>query len=82
VRFEQKLGNELDISVADPDPVTIFLVKSSIILSNWPKFFSSALSKIKSFKFCEIGGSKKGMTTNFFPPLSFIAAFGSGIRDG
>ncbi len=24
---------------------------------------------------------KKGMTTNFFPPLSFIAVFGSRIRD-
>jgi hypothetical protein len=25
--------------------------------------------------------TKKGMTTNFFSPLSFIAVFGSGIRD-
>ena len=25
--------------------------------------------------------SKKGMTTNFFSPMSFIAVFGSGIRD-
>jgi hypothetical protein len=26
--------------------------------------------------------TKKGMTTNFFSPLSFVAVFGSGIRDG
>ena len=25
--------------------------------------------------------TKKGMTTNFFSPLSFVAVFGSGIRD-
>jgi hypothetical protein len=25
--------------------------------------------------------TKKGLTTNFFSPLSFIAVFGSGIRD-
>jgi hypothetical protein len=24
---------------------------------------------------------EKGMTTNFFSPLSFVAVFGSGIRD-
>jgi hypothetical protein len=24
---------------------------------------------------------KKGMTTNFFSPLSFVTVFGSGIRD-
>ncbi len=33
-------------------------------------------------QFCEICGyKKKGMTTNFFSPLSFVAVFGSGIRD-
>jgi hypothetical protein len=26
--------------------------------------------------------SKKGMTTNFFPPLTYVAVFGSRIRDG
>jgi hypothetical protein len=25
--------------------------------------------------------TKKGITTNIFSPLSFVAAFGSGIRD-
>jgi hypothetical protein len=25
--------------------------------------------------------AKKGMTTNFFSPLSYVAVFGSGIRD-
>jgi hypothetical protein len=25
--------------------------------------------------------TKKGRTTNFFSPLSFVAVFGSGIRD-
>ncbi len=32
--------------------------------------------------FVKFVATKKGMTTNFFPPLSFVAVFGSGIRDG
>jgi hypothetical protein len=27
------------------------------------------------------GAAKKGKTTNLFSPLSFVAVFGSGIRD-
>jgi hypothetical protein len=30
----------------------------------------------------EFVATKKGITTNFFSPLSFVAVFGSGIRDG
>jgi hypothetical protein len=46
-----------------------------------PNFFLQHF-KSKIIQFCEIYGSKKkGMTTNFFSPLSFIAVFGSGIRD-
>ncbi len=33
--------------------VTIFWVKSPIILENWPKFFSSACQKENNFQFCE-----------------------------
>ncbi len=33
------------------------------------------------FNFVKFVVTKKGMTTNFFPPLSFDADFGSGIRD-
>jgi hypothetical protein len=53
-------------------------------LENWAKFFSSAYQKYNNIQFCEICGYKKGMTTNFFSPLSFVAVFGSGIgiRDG
>ena len=46
-----------------------------------PNFFLQHF-KNKIFQFCEIYGStKKGMTTNFFSPMSFIAVFESGIRD-
>jgi hypothetical protein len=41
-----------------------------------PEFFSSAFKKLNNFKFCEICGYKKGMTTIFFTPL---AVFGSEI---
>jgi hypothetical protein len=33
------------------------------------------------FNFVKFVATKKGLTTNFFSPLSFVAVFGSGIRD-
>jgi hypothetical protein len=33
------------------------------------------------YNFVKFVATKKGMTTNFFSPLSFVAVFGSGIRD-
>jgi hypothetical protein len=36
---------------------------------------------MKYFPFCEFCGYKKGITTNFFSPLSFDEVFRSGIRD-
>jgi hypothetical protein len=30
----------------------------------------------------KFAATKKGVTTNFFSPLSFVAVLGSGIRDG
>jgi hypothetical protein len=33
------------------------------------------------FNYVNFVATKKGMTTNFFSPLSFAAVFGSGIRD-
>jgi hypothetical protein len=32
--------------------------------------------------FVKFVATKKGMTTKFFSTLSFVAVFGSGIRDG
>ncbi len=58
---------------------TIFWVKGSI---NWPKFFSSAFLKYNNFQFFEICGYKKRHDNYFFFTLSFVAVFGSGIRDG
>jgi hypothetical protein len=58
------------------------LGKSSIILNSLktgPNFFFGISN---NDQFCEICGYKKGMTTNFFSPLSFVEVFGSGIRDG
>ncbi len=51
-------------------------------LKNWPKFFFFYISKVKcSSILWNLWLQKKGMTTNFFSTLSFIAVFGSGIRD-
>jgi hypothetical protein len=33
------------------------------------------------FNYVKFVATKKGMTTNFFSPLSFAAVFGSEIRD-
>jgi hypothetical protein len=35
----------------------------------------------KFYNFIKFVATKKGMTTNFFSPLSFVVVFGSGIRD-
>jgi hypothetical protein len=62
--------------------VTIFWVKSSIILQKiGPDFFLQHSNKIM-FNFVKFVATLKGMTTNFFSSLSFVAVFGSGIRDG
>ncbi len=47
----------------------------------WPKFYSSAFKKFNNFQFGKFVGTKKGLTTNIFSPLSFVAVFGSWIRD-
>jgi hypothetical protein len=44
------------------------------------KFFFS-ISKINNLQFCEICGYKKGLKKKFFPPLSLVEVFGSGIQD-
>ncbi len=61
--------------------VTTFWVKSSIILWNLAQIFSWAVQNLNNFTFCEICGYKKMFDKNFFPPLSFLPVFGSGIRD-
>jgi hypothetical protein len=45
------------------------------------KFFSSTLKNEIICNFVKFVATKKGMTTNFFSPLSFVAVFGSGFRD-
>jgi hypothetical protein len=45
---------------------------------NWPKLISSPVQKYNNLNFVV---NIKGKTTNFFSPLSFVAVFGSGIRD-
>jgi hypothetical protein len=44
-------------------------------------FFQHFKNKI-IFNFVKFVSTKKGMTTNFFSPLSFVEDFRSGIRDG
>jgi hypothetical protein len=59
--------------------VTNFWVIS--FFENWPKFFLQHLKNKIIINFEKFVATKKGLTTTFFPPLSFVAVFGSGIRD-
>ncbi len=61
--------------------VTIFLVKSYIILWKYKKNFLQHFKAKIMISFVKFSATKKGMTTNFFSPLSFVAVLGSGIRD-
>jgi hypothetical protein len=49
-------------------------------LKTGPNIFS-AFQKLSNFNFVKFVATKKGMTTNFCSPLSFVEAFGSGIQD-
>jgi hypothetical protein len=47
------------------------------------QFFSSAFKKKKIiYNFVKFVATKKGLTKIFFSPVSFVAVFGSGIRNG
>jgi hypothetical protein len=46
-----------------------------------PNFFLQHFKAKIIYNFVKIVATKKGMTTNFFSPLSFVAIFGSGIWD-
>jgi hypothetical protein len=50
-------------------------------LKTGPNFFLQHLKNKIIFNFVKLVATKKGLTTNFFSPLSFVAVFGSGIRD-
>ncbi len=52
--------------------VTIFSLKSSIILWKSAQIFFFSISKKNNFQFCEICGYKKGVTTDFFTPLLLL----------
>jgi hypothetical protein len=64
--------------------MTNFWVKSSKFynsLKTDPNFFLQHFKNNIIFNFVKFCGYKKGMTTNFFSSLSFVAVFRSGIRD-
>jgi hypothetical protein len=61
--------------------VTIFWVKTSIILGKLGQIFFFSISKINNIQFCEICGYKEWFDKKNCSPLSFVAVFGSGIRD-
>jgi hypothetical protein len=46
-----------------------------------PNFFLQHFKNKIIYIFVKFVATKKGMTTNLFSPLSFVPAFGSGIRD-
>ncbi len=50
-------------------------------LKTGPNFFLQHLKNKIIFNFVKFVATKKGLTTNFYSPLSFVAVFGSGIRD-
>ncbi len=50
-------------------------------LKTGPNFFLQHLKNKIIFNLVKFVVTKKGLTTNFFSPLSFVAVFGSGIRD-
>ncbi len=59
-----------------------FRGKISIILWKLAQMFFFSIFKNKIiFNFVNFMATKKGVTTNFFPPLSFVAVFRSGNRD-
>jgi hypothetical protein len=46
-----------------------------------PNFFLQQFKNKIILNFVKFVATKKGITTNFFSPLSFVAVFGSEIRD-
>jgi hypothetical protein len=77
---------------SDPGPKPIFLrAYIDNVLSKTKNFYNSLkigpsyfLQHFKNkiiFNFVKFVATKNGMTTNFFSTLSFVAVFGSGIRD-
>ncbi len=46
-----------------------------------PNFFLQLFKTKIIFNFVKFAAREKVMTTNFFSPLSFVAVFGTGIRD-
>jgi hypothetical protein len=72
-----------------PDPNSIVLQLSDKFLGKkfynslktGPNLFLQHLKNKTIFNFVKFVATKKGFTTNFFSPLSFVAVFGSGIRD-
>jgi hypothetical protein len=50
-------------------------------LNTRPNFFLQHFKKKIIFNFVKFVTTKKGRTTNFFSPLSFVEVFGSGIGD-
>jgi hypothetical protein len=61
--------------------VTIFWVKTSIILGKLGQIFLQLIKNIIIFSFVKFVATKNGLTKKKFSPLSFIAVFGSEIRD-
>ncbi len=51
-------------------------------LKNRPNFFLQHLKNKIIFNFVKFVATKKRFDNNFFSPLSFVAVFGSGIRNG
>jgi hypothetical protein len=51
------------------------------MLKTDPNFFLQHFKTKINYDFVKFMATKRGMTTNFFSPLSFVAVFGSGMGD-
>ncbi len=79
--------NSLNGSVPDPGSqthifenlVTLFWIRSSIILSKLANFFLQHFKNKIIYNFVKFVATKKVWQQIFFPPFSFVVVFGSGI---
>jgi hypothetical protein len=74
--------------IPDPNPVFFLELSDKFLgqkfynsLKTGPTFFLQHFKNKIIFDFVKFVATKKGLTTNLFSPLSFVAVFGSGIRD-
>jgi hypothetical protein len=70
--------------IPDPKPILLTIFLGEKFYNSFkidPHFFLQTSKNKIIYNFVKFVAIRKGMTTNFFSPLSFVTDFGSGIRD-